>query len=65
MDYFSMLEKHGLFANVPTEEFIELLKFKLDALKQAKEQDSSWNYNIEELEQQINRIEGFVTLMRS
>lgn len=34
---------------IATFELIELLEFKLDALKQAEANDSSWNYGIEEL----------------
>lgn len=41
---------------IPTEQLIELLEYKLDALKEAQREDSSWNYNIEELEQQIKEL---------
>jgi|688.fasta_scaffold2396008_1 hypothetical protein len=34
-------------------DFIELLEYKLLYLKQEKEKDSSWNYPIEETEQQL------------
>jgi hypothetical protein len=34
---------------ISTFELIELLEFKLDTLKQAEANDSSWNYDIEEL----------------
>lgn len=64
MSYYKMLHKHGQMAFVPTEEFIELLEYKLEALKKAKEQDSSWNYGIEELEQEISSIKGFVNLLK-
>ena len=65
MDYYQMLHQHGQFAHVPSNEFIELLEFKLNTLKQAKADDSSWNYNIEELEAQITRIKGFISLLQS
>ncbi len=38
---------------VDTKQFIELLEYKLEALKTAKEQDSSWNYDIERVKKQI------------
>ena len=38
---------------ISTFELIELLEFKLLALKQAKDKDSSWNYGTEELENLI------------
>lgn len=42
---------------IPTDQLIELLKYKLEALKKAKEEDSSWNYGIEELEEQIKELQ--------
>jgi len=65
VNYFNMLHQHGLMAVVPYEEFIELLEFKLNSLKEAKERDSSWNYRIEELESEINKIKGFKQLLIS
>jgi|GEM_PF-6064577 len=41
---------------IPIEQMIELLKCRLDALKEARDKDSSWNYGIDELEQQIKEI---------
>jgi hypothetical protein len=40
------------------QEYLDLLEYKLIALKQAKEQDSSWNYGIEELEQEIKTLKS-------
>lgn len=36
-------------------EYVELLNFKLDSLRLAQEQDSSWNYGIKELELEIQK----------
>lgn len=40
----------------PLEDYISLLEFKLICLKQAEEEDSSWNYGIEELEALITKL---------
>lgn len=61
--YYQMLRGHGDYANVPSKDFIELLEYKLECLKSAQEKDSSWNYNIEELESEINQLKGFVNMM--
>ena len=37
-------------------EYIELLEYKLQCLELAKEKDSSWNYNIDELKLQIKQL---------
>lgn len=58
-----MTNNHGTIATVPINEFISLLEFKLITLKEAKEKDNSWNYNIEELETEINKIKSFISLM--
>lgn len=50
---------------LPSEELVELLEFKVTALKHAKEEDSSWNYGIDDLEKEINKIKGFIELMKS
>lgn len=65
MKYYNMLNQHGSIATLPIEEFISLLEFKLIALNYAKEQDSLWNYHAEELEKEIDKIKGFVKMMRS
>ena len=41
---------------ITKDEYIGLLEYKLDALKKAQSNDSSWNYNIEELELQIESL---------
>lgn len=64
-DYFKMLNQHGQVALIPYDEFIELLEFKLIALKESQDKDSSWNYGIEELEKQIDKIKGFKQLLIS
>lgn len=38
---------------IPLIEYIELLEFKLESLKAARDADSSWNYGIDELEEKI------------
>jgi hypothetical protein len=38
-------------------DFIQLLEYKLIYLKQEKEKDLSWNYPIEETQQQINELQ--------
>lgn len=38
------------------EEYIKLLEFKLMALKFAQEEDSSWNYGIAELKDEIYNL---------
>ncbi len=40
----------GLLVQITTQEYLELLEFKIQALKEAQEKDSSWNYGIDELE---------------
>lgn len=41
---------------IPTDQLISLLECKLDRLHSAQKEDSSWNYGIEELEQQIQEL---------
>lgn len=41
---------------ITTSEYIELLEYKLQCLELAKEEDSSWNYNIDELKLQIKEL---------
>lgn len=41
---------------IPLQEFIDLLEIKLNSLKIAKESDGSWNYGIEELEEEIKDL---------
>ena len=41
---------NGSTVTIEKEEFIELLQYKLDVLKDSYEKDPSWNYDIEELE---------------
>jgi hypothetical protein len=36
---------------IPIGETIELLEYKLESLKVARDEDCSWNYGIEELEE--------------
>lgn len=43
---------------IPTKQLVELLYFKLNTLTIAKEEDSSWNYGIEELEAQIKELQS-------
>lgn len=40
-------------------EMIELLEYKLQCLKKAQEEDSSWSYNIEEVQDDINYLKSF------
>lgn len=54
-DYKKMALPSGLCL-LPVSEFISLLEFKLDSLKKAREEDSSWNYGIEELEADIEYL---------
>lgn len=56
-DYKSCVTKSNLVI-LPLNELIELLEFKLISLKKAKEEDSSWNYGIEELEAEINYLKS-------
>ena len=42
---------------IPTNQSIELLEYKVESLKKAKEEDSSWNYGIEDLEEQIKELQ--------
>ena len=44
--------------HLPIQDMIELLQYKLDSLIIAKQLDSSWNYPIEELEEQINTLKA-------
>lgn len=39
-------------------EYIELLEIKLYSKKEAQKQDSSWNYGIEELEEEIKLLKS-------
>lgn len=43
---------------ITLEEYFELLEYKLYSLKKAKEEDSSWNYGIEELEEKIKELKN-------
>jgi hypothetical protein len=40
----------------PLEQYIDLLRYKLECLKKAYEEDSSWNYGIDELEKTIAKL---------
>jgi chaperonin cofactor prefoldin len=40
------------------EDYIELLEYKLDALEEAQRNDSSWNYGIDELKEEINTLKN-------
>lgn len=40
-------------AVIRLDDLIDLLEIKLASLKEAEEKDSSWNYGIKELEEQI------------
>lgn len=42
-------------------EYIELLELKLEALKEANEFDSSWNYGIDELEFKIKELKSKIS----
>ncbi|MFW6233344.1 MAG: hypothetical protein ACOC3Z_01640 [Nanoarchaeota archaeon] len=44
--------------SITLEEYIDLLEIKLYSLKSAKEEDSSWNYGIEELEEKIKNLKS-------
>jgi len=41
---------------ISIEEYIQLLEYKLRVLLQAQQEDSSWNYGIEELQEQIKSL---------
>ena len=43
-------------------EYIELLEYKLQVLKDANELDSSWNYGIDELEFKINKLKSKIMI---
>lgn len=43
---------------ISLEEYIELLEYKLYCFKKAKEEVSSWNYGIEELEEKIKELKN-------
>ncbi len=43
---------------IPTSQLIELLEYRLDALIIVKNNDSSWNYPIEEMEEQIAELKA-------
>lgn len=43
---------------ISLEEYIELLECKLYSLKKAEEEDSSWNYGIDELETKIKELKN-------
>ncbi len=45
-------------STIPTSQLIDLLQCKLLVLIHAKHEDSSWNYPIEELEEQINELKS-------
>jgi hypothetical protein len=53
MTFFS---QDGLTTQISTSKYLDLLEFKVDSLKKAKELDSSWNYGIEELELEIEIV---------
>jgi|APCry1669189665_1035243.scaffolds.fasta_scaffold124207_1 hypothetical protein len=48
----------GLIVLCPTKEFIELLEYKLERLLIASLEDSSWNYDIENLQAEIERLKS-------
>lgn len=48
----------GLICYLPIYDMIELLEYKLDALKKCRDEDGSWNYSIEELEEQIEKLKN-------
>ncbi len=69
-----MLHQHGLFAQVPYDEFVELLEIKLKCLIERKLINSAYNktYGIEpdnsvidSLQEEIDRIKGFKKLLTS
>ena len=39
-------------------EYIELLEYKLSALEEAYRNDSSWNYGIDELKEEIKKLKA-------
>ncbi len=43
---------------IPTSQLIKLLQYKLDALIEARNIDSSWNYPIDEMEEQIAELKA-------
>jgi hypothetical protein len=74
MSYFNMLHQHGLFAQVPYDEFVELLEIKLKHLIEKQITHSTYNktYDIEfddstidSLKEEIDRIKGFKELLTS
>lgn len=40
----------------PLQQYIDLLKYKLEYLEKAYDQDSSWNYGIDELKETIAKL---------
>lgn len=50
-----MLGKDKLIT-ITKKEYIDLLEIKLYSLKKAEEEDSSWNYDIKELEEAIKKL---------
>lgn len=59
MDYASLKVKSSGQVEIPLSELIELLEFKLSAKIVAQEHDSSWNYGIEELSEQVKELKLF------
>ena len=55
MDDYKLL---GDEITCPLEQYIDLLGYKLECLKKAYEEDSSWNYGIDELEQIIIKLKS-------
>lgn len=55
MDDYKLL---GDEITCPLEQYIDLLEYKLECLKKAYEEDSSWNYGIDKLEQIIVELKS-------
>ena len=55
MDDYKLL---GDEITCPLEQYIDLLGYKLECIKKAYEEDSSWNYGIDELEQIIIKLKS-------
>lgn len=48
---------------ISTREYIDLLEYKLICIEKVQQEDSSWNYGIEEIKEQIKELKNSLGLM--
>ena len=48
---------------ISTREYIDLLEYKLICIEKVQQEDSSWNYSIEEIKEQIKELKNSLGLM--